>query len=444
MSLVTIQVGQCGNQIGSQLFSTIADDMLMKNPGISASSNDNYIQQAQRTFFNTSIISGPTENQESLKARAVMVDMEPKVIAQVQEEAKMSKVWSYSERQQFCHKRGSGNNWAHGFCTHGPQAREIILNLVQSEVEKCDYFGGFLNIMSLAGGTGSGVGTYLTRTLRDEFPHSFILNQVVGPYNTGEVIVQNYNAVLSLAHLYSSSDAILCLENDVLHKICAQLLNIKNISFRDMNKVISHAVASILQPARSYENNYFIRNPLASIMEDLVSHPGYKLLSLRTIPMMSDHSVEFSTFQWYSLIKHLRQMLIANAQMEEGIDWQVQVNSMYNRCIGNLLVLRGKEIESANISSFRDKRLYSSWVPDSCALTIWKQQRQLRKYEKSATLLSNCQASAKALDNMVGKAWSMFSSRAYIHHYLRHGISEDDFVDCFAGLEQVIKNYKEI
>lgn len=56
--------------------------------------------------------------------------------------------------------------------------------------------------MSLAGGTGSGVGTYVTEMLRDLYSKAFIVNEVVAPYQSGEVIVQSYNALLTLAHLY--------------------------------------------------------------------------------------------------------------------------------------------------------------------------------------------------------------------------------------------------
>lgn len=56
--------------------------------------------------------------------------------------------------------------------------------------------------MSLAGGTGSGVGTYVTEMLRDLYPKAFIVNEVIAPYQSGEVIVQSYNALLTLAHLY--------------------------------------------------------------------------------------------------------------------------------------------------------------------------------------------------------------------------------------------------
>ena len=54
-----------------------------------------------------------------------------------------------------------------------------------------------------------------------------MVNQVVWPYRTGEVIVQNYNAVLTLSHLYQTADAIVVMENDELHRICSQLLGIK-------------------------------------------------------------------------------------------------------------------------------------------------------------------------------------------------------------------------
>ncbi len=121
--------------------------------------------------------------------------------------------------------------------------------MVRREAEKCDRLGGFITLMSLAGGTGSGVGAYITQCLRDEFPTSFCINQVVWPYETGEVIVQNYNAVLTLSHLYQTADAILTMDNDSLHRICSQLLGFKSVGFQELNQVISHKLAGVLQPA---------------------------------------------------------------------------------------------------------------------------------------------------------------------------------------------------
>lgn len=243
MSILTLQLGQCGNQIGGKLFETLMED-------VHHASGDTSCTRQQNAEFNECSLSRffNSVDQGSYEARAVMVDMEPKVISQALTQARQSGLWRYPDKRQFCQKRGSGNNWAHGYCVHGPRTRDTILEMVRKEVEKCDYFGGFLILMSLAGGTGSGLGAAISETLRDDFPHCFMVNQVVWPYHTGEVIVQNYNAVLTLSHLYQASDAIITMDNDSLHRICSQLQGIKNVSFHDINALISHKLAHVLQP----------------------------------------------------------------------------------------------------------------------------------------------------------------------------------------------------
>lgn len=77
------------------------------------------------------------------------------------------------------------------------------------------------------------------------------------------MIVQNYNSILTLSHLYRSSDALLVHENDAIHKICAKLMNIKQISFRDINQVVAHQLGSVFQPTYSAEgSSHYRRNPL--------------------------------------------------------------------------------------------------------------------------------------------------------------------------------------
>lgn len=74
------------------------------------------------------------------------------------------------------------------YCVHGPRHREVVEELVRREVERCDRLAGLMAMMSVAGGTGSGVGTYATQCLRDVYPKSYILNHLTWPYGTGEVM----------------------------------------------------------------------------------------------------------------------------------------------------------------------------------------------------------------------------------------------------------------
>ncbi|XP_061031064.1 tubulin delta chain isoform X6 [Eubalaena glacialis] len=252
-------------------------------------------------------------------------------------------------------------------------------------------------------------------------------------------------------------DALLVHENDAVHKICAKLMNIKQISFRDINQVLAHQLGSVFQPTYSGEGSFhYRRNPLGDLMENLVPHPEFKMLGVRNIPQMSENSLAYSTFTWAGLLKHLRQMLISNAKMEEGIDWQVRpplsglptLGKMslnkefhFNTSIANLVILRGKDVHSAELGAFKDPALYTSWLEPVHAFSVWKTQRAFSKYEKFAALVSNSQFLVKPLDMVVGKAWNMFASKAYIHQYTKFGIEEEDFLDSFTLLEQVIASY---
>ncbi|KAK3723858.1 hypothetical protein RRG08_008662 [Elysia crispata] len=453
MSIITLQLGQCGNQVGGQFFSTITDDISARTTGVSPKENKQYIDKSLETFFTQSEAPDSRDGSPSLpKARAVLVDMETKAINQTMLQAKKSGKWVYAANQGFSQKRGSGNNWANGFCIHGPNSQDHVMNLVRREVEKCDRLGGFMSLLSLAGGTGSGVGAFITQSLRDEYPHSFILNQVVWPYNTGEVIVQNYNAILTLSHLHDTADALIVMENDSLHKICAQLLNIKNISFADINHVIAHKLASVLQPCQAKEGTSHTACDLGFLLERLVPHPQYKLLTVKNIPQMSDVAKEFSVYQWPGLMRNLRQMLISDAPMEEGINWNIRPvafrtesgHNCFNRSLSTLLVLRGRDISGVSTDMFNDPAIYAPWVSSDLSFCVAHQPRLFCEYEQAAALVSNSQASVRPLDRILSKAWTMFSSRAYVHQYLRHGLSEEDFLDSFISLEKVVASYNNL
>ena len=73
MSIVTVQLGQCGNQIGCQFFSTVASD-LQSSPNSRVFGD--YEEECVDRFFSV-------DERGKWTARAVMVDTEPKVLISV-------------------------------------------------------------------------------------------------------------------------------------------------------------------------------------------------------------------------------------------------------------------------------------------------------------------------------------------------------------------------
>ena len=66
----------------------------------------------------------------------------------------------------------------------------------------------------MAGGTGSGLGTFISIMLNDLFPKTPKFAVCVMPHLSGEVILQSYNASLSIGTMYQNVDGIFVVEND--------------------------------------------------------------------------------------------------------------------------------------------------------------------------------------------------------------------------------------
>jgi tubulin gamma len=67
---------------------------------------------------------------------------------------------------------------------------------------------------SIAGGTGSGLGSYLLETLNDRYPKKLIQTYSVFPNNeeVSDVVVQPYNSILSLKRLTLNADCVVSIK----------------------------------------------------------------------------------------------------------------------------------------------------------------------------------------------------------------------------------------
>ena len=132
---------------------------------------------------------------------------------------------------------------------------------------------------------------------------------MVWPFSTGEVTLQNYNFLLTLHKLYEHSDSLIVFENDNLHQICKRLIKTASatthgrasnkshteVTFNDLNNLIAHKLASVLQPCL---NEFKQTNFLNEIVNDLCPSNDFKLLSLNNVPQLNCQSIEFSSHQW--------------------------------------------------------------------------------------------------------------------------------------------------
>lgn len=70
----------------------------------------------------------------------------------------------------------------------GERIQDEILDMIDREADGSDSLEGFVMTHSIAGGTGSGLGSYLLEALNDRFPKKLIQTYSVFP-NDNDVVI---------------------------------------------------------------------------------------------------------------------------------------------------------------------------------------------------------------------------------------------------------------
>ncbi|XP_029055353.1 tubulin delta chain-like [Osmia bicornis bicornis] len=438
--MLTIQFGQCGNQLGHTLFSKISSDLECTNTGISYNANYQYSEDTFNKWFN-----GISKHNKWLP-RAVLIDTEEKVISKIYKDR--STPWTYSKESIICQAGGGcANNWAFGYLRKGPELSSLVLDCVRQILDVTDYFEGFLLLLSSAGGTGSGIGSFIAQTLREEYRTKPIITTTILPFSFGEVCTQKYNTLLTLAKLYNQCDINILIENDQVHNISTNLLKKSNTTLQDINAIISEKLLAIFQPLNDTNMN--------SLLSQIASHPSYKLATIKSTPHVSTISAEYEPVcNWNSYVHHLKQTLripnlnmqLTNAELKAPTtSFSSSTHYAYACSVSNILITRGLTTDNDSIvtSDFKEKNLYANWNTIDWFSHL-HQNRKILNHDKFLALLTNNSQISNPLDLLLDKTWNSYVHAAFLHQYKQYGLEEDDFLQAFALLENVVKEYKEL
>lgn len=83
----------------------------------------------------------------------------------------------------------------------GEKCKDEILEMLDREADGSDSLEGFLMSHSTAGGTGSGLGSYLLECINDRYPKKLIQTYSVFPNHDTDIVVSPYNCMLTLSRL---------------------------------------------------------------------------------------------------------------------------------------------------------------------------------------------------------------------------------------------------
>ena len=429
--LIACGVGQCGVQMA-------------------ASFTQVYISEAQNFIDQDAIKRLFYEDKKGLlTARTVLIDTEKKAVEEILDGGYIQRNWQFDRSSVWAEGCGSGNNWAYGYEKNGFKAKTEVMDRLQHQSEKCDRFGGFLLFQSLGGGTGSGLGSRITECVRDTFgPRAQIVNNVVWPYTSGGVLVQNYNSVLSLATLLKNSDAVTVTYNDVLHNICAAQKGVDNVTLSGMNDVFSRNLTGLILPSNEVCGVPLWSQPLSH----LVQMPTRRLLTAFAYPIESDAAHGYTNYQWNTLTENILAMTATGNFLGSNIRSTRAIldprrNDLLLKADAIWVVLRGDDTSAAkeyvkNSEFIRSGRLFPA--DNDEPLLVSTNTRKFLGYDKYANVLANSQAVVKPLDDLLSRFHGMFECGAYLHQYTDTGLEKSKIEEDKLFLEQVLHDYQTI
>ncbi len=247
---------------------------------------------------------------------------------------------------------------------------------------------GFMMLHSIAGGTGSGLGSFLLERLNDRFPKKIIQTYSVFPdtTNSGDVVVHPYNSMLTMRRLTQNADSVVVLDNGALAHIAADRLHLQEPSFQQTNQLVSTVMSASTTTLR-YPG--YMHNDLVSILASLIPTPRCHFLMTAYTPFTGDQVEQAKTVRKTTVLDVMRRLLQPKNRMVSTVPGK---KSCY---ISILNVIQG-EVDPTDVHKsllrIRERRLatFIPWGPASIQVALTKRSPYIpMAHRVSGLMLAN-------------------------------------------------------
>ncbi|KAK9886249.1 hypothetical protein WA026_015762 [Henosepilachna vigintioctopunctata] len=413
--MITLQLGQCGNQIGFEFWKRLCAEHAISPEGILEDFSTEGIDRKDVFFYQT--------DDEHYKPRAVLVDLEPRVINTILN-TPYSKLYNHENIFLSKNGGGAGNNWAAGY-GQGEKLNEEIFDIIDREADGSDSLEGFVVCHSIAGGTGSGLGSNILEKLSDRFPKKLVQTYSVFPNldEISDVVVQPYNSLLTLRRLTESADSVVVLDNTALNRIATERLCIQNPSFAQINSLVS-TIMTVSTATLRYPS--YMNNDLMGILAPLIPTPRLHFLMTGFTPLTSDQD-ERSVGKTTVLDVMKRLLQPKNMMVSTNPDKNAQ------HCFISILNIIQGEVDPTqvhkSIQRIRERKLapFIPWGPASVNVAISKKSPYVKTpFKVSGLMLANHTNISSLFNRVLGQYHKLRKREAFLDQFKKEEMFQDN------------------
>merc|ERR1712000_626664 len=319
---------------------------------------------------------------------------------------------------------GAGNNWAAGYAA-GERVQEEIFDMIDREADGSDSLEGFMLLHSIAGGTGSGLGSYMLERMNDRFPKKIIQTYSVFPDTAiGDVVVNPYNSLLTMRRLTQNADSVVVLDNGALSRIASERLHVQEPSFQQTNQLVSTVMSASTTTLR-YPG--YMHNDLVGIIASLIPTPRCHFLMTAYTPFTGDNVEAAKTVRKTTVFDVMRRLLQPKNRM-------VSINPSKSSCYISILNVIQGEVDPTDVHKsllrIRERRLatFIPWGPASIQVALTKKSPYIpMSHRVSGLMLANHTSIATLFKRIVKQYDGMRKRNAFIETYKRTAPFAEDF-----------------
>ncbi|KAH8413560.1 hypothetical protein KR009_012286 [Drosophila setifemur] len=424
--IITLQLGQCGNQIGFEFWKRLCLEHGISPDGVLEDfATDG--QDRKDVFFYQA-------DDNHYIPRAVLLDLEPRVIQSIMSSS-YAKLYNHENVFYASHGGGAGNNWASGY-SQGEQYQEEVFDILDREADGSDSLEGFVLCHSIAGGTGSGMGSYVLEHLADRFPKKLIQTYSVFPNQDeiSDVVVQPYNSVLTLKRLTKCADSVVVLDNTALNRIATERLHIQTPTFGQINNLVS-TIMSVSTTTLRYPS--YMNNNLIGLTAPLIPTPQLHFLMTGYTPLITDVETK-AGIRKTTVLDVMRRLLQPKNMMVSTAD-------KHNRhCFISILNIIQGEVDPSQVHKslqrIRERKLanFIPWGPASIQVALSRSSPYVQSAHKVSGLMMANHTGISALFSRALSQYDKLKKRnAFLENFRREPMFKDDLTELDLARETV-------
>lgn len=434
--IISLQVGQCGIQMGNAFWESNLEEHKLDMQGIYKGggmdrNNDGFIEELEQVDVYFRQIGNEKRTENRFIPRAIQVDLEPGTI----DALKSSPIGSLFKPDNLLFgANGAGNNWAKGHYTEGAELVEEVMDRIRKEIENSDSPQGFQIMHSLGGGTGSGLGTLCLLKIRDQYPDRITTTYSVYPSpKVSDTVIEPYNALLSSHQLLENSDETFVIDNEALFNISSNLLKNVEPTYGELNSLIAQAICGITASLRFPGK---LNGDLRKLGVNLVPFPRLHFFLISQAPLLSKMNssktrlnVREITTQAFSSNNYF-----CNVKPEDG------------KFMATSITYRGdvptSEIDE-QVKSLQEKNSESfvEWIPNNVKSGVVAIPPVNLKM--SCTFVANTTAIGGLFSRIADHFHQLYKRKAFLHWYKGEGMDELEFQEAEQNIKDIIIEYQD-